>query len=587
MKFEAPNLNHAWARLLVEELRRAGVCHFCVSPGSRSTPLAHAVAAMAGDACTVHFDERGAAFHALGWARATGRPAALICTSGSAVANAWPAVVEAWASRVPLLLLTADRPPELLDCGANQAIDQRKIFGDYVRWAAELPCPDAAIAPGFVLTTADQAVYRATQSPAGPVHLNCQFREPLAPVADGVDLSAYCAPLATWAASDTPYTTYHAAGQQLDALTAQPFLTALRAAQNGVLVVGQLSTSADIDAARTLAYALGWPVCADVSSGLRLGEAGAPFVPYYDQLLLSEAFREAFRPDFVLHLGGPVTSKRLQEHLLACAPVQCLVADHPARQDPTHRLAHRFEIGVAAFCAWLQSVMPDGAPAPEAAAWSVQVGRAMDQWLDTQSALTEMQVARVVSRLRPGGSTLFLGNSMPIRDMDCYGAADGAPGPVAANRGASGIDGNIACAAGHAAATGTVTTALLGDLATLHDLNALALLRTQTTPLVLIVINNDGGGIFHFLPVAAHEAHFERFFGTPHGMTFAAAAAQFGLHYAQPETAAALAEAYTEALGRATSTLIEVRTHRESNIRQHRALQAELRELVSSLVSGR
>jgi 2-succinyl-5-enolpyruvyl-6-hydroxy-3-cyclohexene-1-carboxylate synthase len=197
-----------------------------------------------------------------------------------------------------------------------------------------------------------------------------------------------------------------------------------------------------------------------------------------------------------------------------------------------------------------------------------------------------MAVARAVSRLRPEGATLYLGSSMPIRDMDLHGDAAGPPGPVAANRGASGIDGNIACAAGHADATGRPVVAVLGDLATLHDLNSLALLRGARAPVLLVVINNDGGGIFHFLPVAGHPAHFERFFGAPHGMDFRHAAAQFGLAHAAPDSAAALATACRDALASGASAMVEVRTRRDENIAAHRELQAHLRTEVDRLILG-
>lgn len=584
MTFDAPNLNHLWAQLLIEELLRCGVCHFCVCPGSRSTPLAHAVAARAREHCTVHFDERGAAFHALGWARASGRPAVVLCTSGSAAANFWPAAVEAHAARIPLILITADRPPELLDCGANQAIDQRKLFGDYVRWAAELPCPSPIIAPSLVLSTAAQAAHRASASPAGPVHINCMFREPLAPVVTEEDLTAYVAPVQHWVETRWPYTTYHngaPAGPAVFAL----FQPAMAHEERAMLVVGQLASPAETTAVRALATHLGWPVCADITSGLRLGAAEAPYVPYYDQLLMSSHLPTALQPEFVLHLGGPLTSKRLNEHLAALRPTYVVVSDHPARQDPAHLVTHRFPMGTLAFCPGLMASglasMPQQAT-HAAVSRAQQLDAAIDAWLDACPAMTEIHVARCISRLRPAGTTLFLGNSMPIRDMDMYGAADGPPGPVVANRGASGIDGNIATAAGHAAATQRITTAILGDLATLHDLNSLALLRDKRARLILIVINNDGGGIFHFLPVAAHTAAFEQFFGTPHGMAFEAAATQFGLHYENPATPHDLAATYTAALARGESTLIEVRTGRDKNLRDHRALQDTLRNLATA-----
>lgn len=584
MGIDAPNRNHLWARLLVGELLRLGAAHFTVAPGSRSTPLAHAVAALAPHACTVHFDERGAAFHALGCARATGRPAVVICSSGSAVANLFPAVVEARMARAPLVLLTADRPPELLDCGANQAIDQWKIFGGHAVWQAALPCPNPAVPAAYVPGIAAQAVRRALGPPGGPVHLNCAYREPLAPIATGECFTDELAALGGWAAGEAPRTRHFVAPPAPDAAARAALCAFVAGAKRGVLLVGQLERAAERAAAARLAEALGWPALADVASGLRLGNTAPPFVPHYDQLLLSERFRAAFQPDAVLHLGGAITSKRVNEHLAALRPNYALVAPHPERQDPAHQVTLRIESDIAACCgALLDGKDPAAGTAwgGDFAAWSAELAGALDAWLDAQPALTEMAVARIASRARPMGATLYLGSSMPIRDMDMYGDAAAAPGPVAANRGASGIDGNIACAAGHADGTGAPVVAVLGDLAALHDLNSLALLRGARAPVALVVVNNDGGGIFHFLPVAEHADHFERFFGTPHGMDFRQAAGQFGIDYAAPATAAELSQAIQRTLDAGGVALIEVRTLRDENIAAHRALQAALRDAMA------
>ncbi len=578
----APNLNHLWAGILVEELVRGGVACFCVSPGSRSTPLAVAAAQHPRAHCVVHFDERGAAFHALGWASSTGRPAALICTSGSAAANYWPAVVEASASRVPLILLTADRPPELLDCRANQAIDQTKLFGHYVRWSFVLPCPDPAMPPSLVLTTADQALYRAQHVPAGPVHIDCMYREPLAPVpGTGEDVTAACQSIAQWLHSETAFTAHHAPEYRLSDADERKVMERVNGVRCGLLVVGRLRTGEEAAAVQRLAEALGWPVFPDVLSGLRLGASQARFVHHFDQLLLSPRFVAECRPEFVLHLGGAITSKRLQEHLAGLRPEYMLVAEHPVRQDPFHQVTHRIEMGLAGFCRWLAPAVRDrGASVWGEAfpAMSCAVSARLDAWIEDAAALSEIAVARIVSRRRPEGSVLFLGNSMPIRDMDMYGAAEGPGGLVACNRGASGIDGNVATAAGYANANGRPVTAVIGDLALLHDLNSLALLRATAAPVVLIVLNNDGGGIFSFLPMAKYPETFERFFATPHGLSFSDAARCFGLGYAQPATRAEFAAAYERALAGTCSTVIEVRTNRQENVEAHRALQAALAE---------
>lgn len=583
---DAPNLNHLWAGLLIEELVRGGVDCFCVSPGSRSTALAMAAARHPAAKTMIHFDERGAAFHALGWASASGRPAVLICTSGSAAANYWPAVVESSASRVPLILLTADRPPELLDCRANQAIDQSKLFGNYVRWSFVLPCPEAGLPASMVLTTADQALYRARHAPAGPVHIDCMFREPLEPVPGGeAAVQSALQPLKRWMHSAAPWTTCYTPETSLSDADDLKVINRISDVRRGLLVVGRLRTMEEARAARLLADALRWPVFPDVLSGVRLGSGSDSFVHYFDQLLLSPRFREACAPEFVLHLGGAVTSKRLQQHLAALGPEYMLVTDHPLRQDPFHQVSHRVQAHIPAFCRWLAPSIRDcGAPA-----WGEQfpaLSRAVSDCIDARvkdtGQLSEIFVARAVSRGRPEGTTLFLGNSMPIRDMDMYGAGEGLEGVVACNRGASGIDGNIATVAGHANALGRPVTAVIGDLAALHDLNSLALLRDTAAPVILVLVNNDGGGIFSFLPIAEYPETFERCFATPHGRSFADAARLFGLDYTCPETQESFLEAYAGALSGTHATIIEVRTDRQENVAAHRGLQAAISTLVSA-----
>jgi len=266
----APNLNLLWARLIVEELVRNGVDMFCLSSGSRCAPLTVAVAEASRARSVMHYDERGAAFHALGYARASDRPAALICTSGTAGANYLPAVVEAAMARTPMVVITADRPPELQDVGANQTIDQTKMFGDYSRWHCDLPCPDRAVGPQVVLTTIGQAVYRATRPPDGPVHVNCAFREPLAPADLGEDYADYVAAVSDWLERDTPYTRYARPERRLSQVEQRRMIEVTGQAERGLLIVGHLRARADSDAVRALAHGLGWPTFPDVMSGLLL-----------------------------------------------------------------------------------------------------------------------------------------------------------------------------------------------------------------------------------------------------------------------------------------------------------------------------
>ncbi len=574
---DAPNLNHLWADLLVEELVRCGVDFFCLAPGSRSTPLTTAVARHPTARHVMHFDERGTAFFALGYGRATGRPAAWITTSGTAVANGLPAVVEAATDCVPLLLLTADRPPELRQSGANQTIDQVKLFGDYIRWFFDLPVPTLEIDPAMVLTTVDQAVNRATRSPRGPVHLNCMFREPLAPTDDECDFGAYLGGLKSWEEERGPFTRYAGSEQAAPEEDIAALAAALAGVQRGLVVAGSLAEPEEGEAVLRLAERLGWPLLPDVTSPLRLGhEAAKSVVAHYDLLLADEAFAAGHAPEAVVHVGGRPTSKRLLQLLDRCRPRPCAVVRlDPFRFDPNHQVTHRFEAGVAGFCEAMTTKIEAQADPGWLAGWREASERAaarLEDFFEGEEALSEPLVARIVVRELPAGHGLCLASSMPIRDVDTFAPADGASPRVAANRGASGIDGTVATAAGFATGLGAPVTLLIGDLALLHDLNSLALLRDLAAPLVLVVLNNDGGGIFHFLPIARQADVFEPFFGTPHGLTFESIAATFGVGYFRALDRAGFIDAYRTACRRDTATLIEVKTDREENLALHRRL---------------
>ena len=582
---DAPNVTYLWAQLLIEELVRQGVQTFFVAPGSRSTPLTVSAARHPAADVVLHVDERGTAFAALGVGRATRPPAAWITTSGTAVANGLPAVVEASMDGVPLLLLTADRPPELRDTGANQAIDQVKLFGDYPRWHVDLPPPTDDIDPAYVLTTVDQAVHRAVRPPAGPVHLNCGFRKPLEPTEAPASPSIPTA-VADWAEEETPFTQYPTPAPQPPAPAVDALATALNDGRKGLVVAGRLDTNAEATAVRRLAVRLGWPLVPDLTSRLRLTTAGpAACVPYADLLLTSSAFREAHRPDAVLRVGGRFVSKRLRLFLRGCAPeVHAVVRPDPGRLDPDHRATHHVEAGIEAFVE--QFLAHTGAMA-EPSSWRTDWVKASDQaaaavraHAATSEALTEPLLATVLTEELPEAHALVAASSMPVRDLNRHAAPTAEGGAAYANRGASGIDGTVATAAGVAEGRGAPVTLLVGDLALWHDLNSLALLADR--PVVAVVVNNDGGGIFHFLPIRGHDDVFEPYFTTPQGRSFESAAATFGLAYDQPTTPAAFRTAYREACSRPGSTLIEVRTDREAN----RQVHEQLEQAVAAAVAG-
>ncbi len=577
---EIASANRLWAYLIVEELVRSGVDFFCVAPGSRSTPLVAALARNPKAKSLVHFDERGTAFAALGYARATGRPAAWITTSGTAVANGLPAIVEASTDGVPMICLTADRPPELRQTGANQTIVQPDIFGDYVRWSFDLPAPDLSVDPASVLTTVDQAIYRARRAPKGPVHLNLMFREPFLSELE-VEGEEIAGP-GSWRESGRPYTRYAATKPSAGAEEVQLLWEELRTVGRGIVVAGRLESRVQGEAVAGIADALNWPLLTDIGSQIRLGNGVRSRIAHYDALLADGQFLEEHRPEAALHLGGRSLSKRLEQALAHTIPDPYMVVrESPVRLDPGHRVTRSVEADVVEFCAALvdaAKVRPPVRTPGWAAGWSEaseRAGSLIDGHLSGEKKLSEPSVARLVSRYIPEGHGLVLASSMPIRDMDAFAATDGPAVPVVANRGASGIDGTVATAAGFARGSGRPVTLVIGDLALLHDLNSLAMLRYL--PAVVVAVNNDGGGIFSFLPVAQQKKFFEPYFGTSHGLGFEAAAAMFGLGYQRPGTPPEFLEAYRAACSRSAPTLIEVTTDRASNV----ALHGELLENIS------
>ena len=614
--------NPRWGEWLVEELVRNDCTTFCISPGSRSTPLTLAIARHPQAQSHLGIDERGAAYFALGHARATGHPAVFICTSGTAVANALPAVIEASVEHLPLLVLSADRPPELQDTGANQTIDQTRLFGSHVRWFFDPGCPGPEFPPEALLSMVDQAVHRARHPVPGPVHLNLPFREPFFPAEKASDSSSVepTAPDA-WQATSQPWVRHglpHRApddtaiaellqdgpkrkaadsssdnfvrpepvkGNEIGLRQAQPERKSrtLPDLKRGILSVGRIPRKAR-QPVQELAQRLGWPLFADITSGLRLGSCENR-ITHFDQLLLDGLPSATWQPDVIWHLGFPPTSKRWLNFWEQTPAEQMVwIADHPERHDSAHRFRLRVEADLSLFCKTMTATLPDSHPD---SGWleqwqhaDAQVAQLLDPHFGsptTDPIPSELHVAHWLSQQVAPGHALFLGNSLPVRLVDFYGSGEGPGIPVVANRGASGIDGLISSALGYAQGTRRPVTLLIGDLSLLHDLNSLAGLGQANYPVIVIVLNNHGGGIFSFLPVAQQGEVFERFFGTPHDLEFRHAATLFGLDYEAPDSLQSLGCAYQAAVARNRSALIEVVTDRKANVREQQHWQEQLR----------
>ncbi|MBT2225462.1 2-succinyl-5-enolpyruvyl-6-hydroxy-3-cyclohexene-1-carboxylic-acid synthase [Nonomuraea sp. NEAU-A123] len=542
----------ALATVLVDELVRCGLTDVVVAPGSRSAPLALALHAESRVRLHVRIDERSASYLALGLAKRAERPVALICSSGTATANFHPAVIEASESGVPLLVLTADRPPELRGTGANQTIDQIKLYGSAVRWFAEVGVPEDR--PGQVAYWRSLAcrAYQRASGPAtpGPVHLNLAFREPLIPDGD----TSWCESLDG-----------DANGPWVRARVAPPPIALhIPPTRRGVLVVGD--GAANVRRYVAAAGMAGWPVVSEPNGGGRYGDHA---VSTYHYLLGTPEFADAHRPDVVVTLGRPGLSRPLLSWLGRAEEHIVVATDLDRWPDPTRsatQVAQAVEIPVASGDdTWLH-------------AWrqADQAARtAIDEVLDA-SGTSEPRLARDLVDAMPNGALLFCGSSMPIRDLD-QAMRPRRGLRLLANRGASGIDGLVSSAMGAALAHNGPSYALIGDLSFLHDQNGLVLGPREPRPdLCLVVVNNDGGGIFSLLPQAAVRDPFERVFGTPHGVDLGYVAASTGTPYQLVEDLSDL----PKALRGEGPRLVEVRTDREANAVVH----ARLREAAQAAI---
>ncbi|MCA9393048.1 MAG: 2-succinyl-5-enolpyruvyl-6-hydroxy-3-cyclohexene-1-carboxylic-acid synthase [Candidatus Omnitrophica bacterium] len=585
-KIKSADLQQLWADLAVEELIRCGVEYFCVAPGSRSTPLTVAVAANPKARQLVHFDERGLGFYALGYAAARKGGVAVITTSGTAVANLLPAVIEASKKKLPLVVLSADRPPELRQTGANQTITQPGIFSGYVRWETDLPVACAETDPAFVLTTMDQAVYRSQGEIPGPVHINWMFREPFAAESQQGRLGSAVGPaLYGWARTARPYTTCFSPETLPAAAAVEAVTGRILSAKTGVIVCGKLSGPAATRHVLRLAQKLQWPVFPDITSGLRLAPHGDLVIRHYQHLL--PYLREGV--DAVLHLGGRMTAKSYYEWLARYCPRDVImVLNHPLRNDPQHQVEIRVQGCPGEFARKLAQAVrqrPAGQHLKRFQRKEAAIQNTIRQWGAGDSRISEPAVMQIVSNCLPKPHVLFVSNSLAVREMDAF--ADGRHEvPVGANRGASGIDGILASAAGFAKGLSRPVTVLVGDLAFLYDMNSLALWSRDVPPAVIVVLNNNGGGIFEFLPIAENNKDFERYFAAPHGMHFDDIARQFHVHYERPETTASFEKAYRAAVKAKSATLIEVVTDRRENFRLHQTIANRIRKSLGKQERG-
>ncbi len=576
------NPNILLSQLFVNNLASAGLESVVISPGSRSTPLTLAFEAHPGIETFLHIDERGAGFYALGMSLASDKPVALVCTSGTAVANYLPAIVEAHMSQVPLLILTGDRPHELRHSGANQTIDQVKIFGDQVLWSVDMPIPQAdapEVALRHVQTTAVRAYTTANGLRKGPVHVNFPFRKPLEPVI-GEPYSVISDPFTI---HDSQFTINYSHGKLSPTDEQMEWLTAvLTQHPRGLIICGPRCPGGEFPAAVTaLAQQTGYPLLADPLSGVRFFnrrergdfEEEQQSVKSVDSFIISgyETFMQQTldwpEPQVIVRFGQVPTSKWLNAYLDNINPtIRLHIRENGIWADDSQRTTHFWQLNETAVCQTLLTRLQNHQPEPawqqtiqatEQATWETLETQLRQHWFDGAA------IATLLEKL-PEEANLLIGNSLPVRHLDQYGRSRSKTLHIFGNRGASGIDGNIATGLGVAAATGRPTFIVVGDVTALHDLNSLLLAR-QTPNATLIVINNNGGGIFRRLPISQHEPPFTERFLTPHGRSFAYAAAMFEIDYLRTENREQFERAVDTAVAHPAPRLIELLTDGETD----------------------
>ncbi|MBE8997782.1 2-succinyl-5-enolpyruvyl-6-hydroxy-3-cyclohexene-1-carboxylic-acid synthase [Nostoc sp. LEGE 12447] len=524
------NVNQLWAYILTETLKRLGLTCAIICPGSRSTPLAIAFAQQAPEIEAISIlDERSAAFFALGQAQATGRPVVLVCTSGTAGANFYSAVIEASYSRVPLLILTTDRPPELRDCHSGQTVDQLRLYGNYPNWQTELALPSADLGMlAYLRQTVIHSWERAQTPTKGPVHLNIPFRDPLAPVPDGTDLSYlqslfesedFFVGIAN--SSPIPHSSF-------------PIPQLWKECDRGIIIAGVAQPSQPEEYCRAIAQlsqTLKWPVLAEGLSPVRnYAELNPYLISTYDLILRNQQLAKQLAPEMVIQVGEMPTSKELRTWIDATQPRRWVIDPSDQNLDPLHGRTTHLRISVEdikveeinlSFCSDYGKQWCDA---------EAKVRLVVDQTMGKIDEIIESKAAWLISQILPPGTPLFIANSMPVRDVEYFWKPNNLGVRSHFNRGANGIDGTLSTALGTAHRQQS-SVMLTGDLALLHDTNGFLIRNKFVGHLTIVLINNNGGGIFEMLPIAKFDPPFEEFFGTPQDIDFAQLCATYNVQH--------------------------------------------------------
>ncbi|MEH1897024.1 MAG: 2-succinyl-5-enolpyruvyl-6-hydroxy-3-cyclohexene-1-carboxylic-acid synthase [Nostoc sp.] len=524
------NVNQLWAYILTETLKRLGLTCAIVCPGSRSTPLAVAFAQQAPEIEAISIlDERSAAFFALGQAQATGRAVVLVCTSGTAGANFYSAVIEASYSRVPLLILTTDRPPELRDCHSGQTIDQLRLYGNYPNWQTELALPSADLGMLAYLRQTVIHSWERTQTPMkGPVHLNIPFRDPLAPLPDGIDLSylrSQFHPEDFFAGVANPFPIPH---------SPFPIPQKWKECDHGIIIAGVAQPSQPEEYCRAIAHlsqTLQWPVLAEGLSPVRnYAELNPYLISTYDLILRNQQLAKLLAPEMVIQVGEMPTSKELRTWIDGTQPRRWVIDKSDQNLDPLHGRTTHLRISVEDIKVEEINLSLSSDYLQQWCDVETKVRLAVDQTMGKIDEIIESKAAWLISQILPPGTPLFIANSMPVRDVEYFWKPNNLGVRSHFNRGANGIDGTLSTALGIAHRQQS-SVMLTGDLALLHDTNGFLIRNKFVGHLTIVLINNNGGGIFEMLPIAKFDPPFEEFFGTPQNIDFAQLCATYNVQH--------------------------------------------------------
>lgn len=575
-KLNSKSIDEIWCQIIIEELVRQGIKYFFIAPGSRSTPLTLALARHKIAQYYIHFDERSLGYFALGYSKSCLAPSVIITTSGTAVANLFPSIIESSLGFSPIIILTADRPHELRSAGANQTIDQVKFFQNYIRWYFELPTPSEEIELRFLLATIDYAVYRSKVISPGPVHINCLFKEPFLnkPISPDYLNFKY---FQNWLSNNKVFCNYQISflSDSNISINLSPYINNFVKLEKGIIVLGSNLDPYLISLLSQLSIILKWPIFPDILSNARLVNINQNFISYYHLILKKYKIEE---PQVIIRFGTRFISKELEQYIEKTNNlIYIYINNLYERFDPSHLTSIHFTVEPKNFCISLikklnrYQIQRTNNWISKWIYYNQKTEQKLNIFFGSYHKLSEPGIIRFLFKNWPKEYIGYLGSSMPIRDADVFASSSNHLNviKVYSNRGASGIDGNIATSAGLSLGSKRNVLCILGDLAFLHDLGSLSLVKNIEKNIIFIIINNYGGGIFSFLPISKEKDVFEPFFTTPHKFNFVNIAKQFSFYYFNPQSYKELKEKLSQCIQNNHKSLIEVNSNREQNYEIH------------------